>query len=90
MIKPHKHLNRYDDEFIFTPNEDGNVLWEGEFKYCRFSCDNEDINKITMIDPSGGPYLAVGTQSQWVHPDIKGKIVEGFEKIPTGYKVLLK
>ena len=89
MLKPYKYLNRYNDEFIFTPDEEGNVLWEGEFKYVRCGFD-KDPNVKTFVDPSGGPFLSVGGKSELFHPEIKGKIVEGFEKIPTGYKVLLK
>lgn len=40
-MKPHKYKNRYGDEFTFTPTEDGNILWEGDFKYCRFGFPND-------------------------------------------------
>ena len=31
-----KYTNRYGDVYTFTKQEDGNVLWEGNFKHCRF------------------------------------------------------
>lgn len=31
--------NRYDDIYTFTTQEDG-VLWEGDFKWCRFGWPN--------------------------------------------------
>lgn len=36
-----EYINRYKDKFTFTLQDDGNVLWEGEFKYCRFGMPND-------------------------------------------------
>ncbi len=33
--------NRYGDSFVFTLLEDGNIQWEGNFKYCRFGWPND-------------------------------------------------
>ena len=105
-----KITNRYGDEFLFTLQEDGNILWEGKFEYCRvgwpnnyneaftqyiidkgtkskkefeqavYEYDSEknqykypyldkyrkliqpDRTKLSMVDPSGGPYVAVGME----------------------------
>jgi hypothetical protein len=54
-----KYTNRYGDEFTFEKNENGNVDWKGDFKYTRFGWDNDD--NIIFVDPSGGPYIPVGT-----------------------------
>lgn len=35
-----KYTNRYNDVYTFTKQEDGSVLWEGDFKYCRFGWPN--------------------------------------------------
>jgi hypothetical protein len=35
------YTNRYKDEFTFTPDSDGNLLWEGEFKWCRYGMPND-------------------------------------------------
>lgn len=35
-----KYKNRYGDVFTFTETENGNVLWEGNFEFHRFSCPN--------------------------------------------------
>jgi len=35
-----EYTNRYGDVFTFTKQEDGSVLWEGGFKYCRFGFPN--------------------------------------------------
>jgi hypothetical protein len=36
----HEYKNRYGDVFTFTPTEDGNILWEGNFEYHRTGCPN--------------------------------------------------
>jgi hypothetical protein len=35
------YKNRYGDIFTFTLQEDGNVLWEGNFEYCRIGMPND-------------------------------------------------
>lgn len=36
-----EYINRYKDKFTFTLQDDGNVLWEGNFEYCRFGMPND-------------------------------------------------
>ena len=36
----YSYTNRYGDVYTFTKQEDGSVLWEGDFKYCRFGFPN--------------------------------------------------
>lgn len=139
------YKNRYGDVFTFTPNEDGNILWEGDFQYCRFGWPNvygdayreylndnegnevlsleefkEEVhrsiyelddkgleryvgpceiankyikfvysnqNMINMVDPSGGPYIDIGTDMGRFNKDWEGKVVTGFVPIDTGYKL---
>ena len=35
-----EYTNRYGDVYTFTKQEDGSVLWEGDFKHCRFGWPN--------------------------------------------------
>jgi len=35
------YKNRYDDTYTFTEDVDHDILWEGEFKYCRFGMPND-------------------------------------------------
>ena len=35
-----EYTNRYGDVYTFTKQEGGSVLWEGEFKHCRFGFPN--------------------------------------------------
>jgi hypothetical protein len=129
------YKNRYGDIFTFTLQDDGNVLWEGNFKYCRFGMPNDytkaynqyvndnkhvqslmsfnqfkDVvheyddethqyiydkyvrmvesikDKISMIDPSGGPYISVGMSlSPFGFKDLK---VKDFETKENGYLII--
>jgi hypothetical protein len=129
------YKNRYGDIFTFTLQEDGNVLWDGNFKYCRFGMPNDytkaynqyvndnkhvqslmsfnqfkDVvheyddethqyiydkyvrmvesikDKISMIDPSGGPYISVGMPlSSFGFKDLK---VKDFEAKDNGYLII--
>jgi len=54
-----KYTNRYGDEFTFEKNENGNIDWKGDLKYTRYGWNDDD--KIIFVDPSGGPYIPVGT-----------------------------
>lgn len=35
------YKNRYGDIFTFELQEDGNILWSGNFEYCRFGMPND-------------------------------------------------
>ena len=133
------HTNRNGDKFTFTETEDGNILWEGNFKWCRFAWPNvydrayeaycadvdtdermtmgefkeavheynketfeytplskkytslvySDTKKISMVDPSGGPYVTTGMPAYMFIPKMKGSIT-GFEPIETGYKMIIE
>ena len=78
-ITKETYTNRYGDNFVFTLLEDGNILWEGDFEYCRFSMDGD--NTITMVDPSGGPYLAKGMEQM-------GKTIKEFKSNENGYLII--
>jgi hypothetical protein len=36
-----EYKNRYGDVFTFTKDDDHNILWQGNFKYCRFGMPND-------------------------------------------------
>jgi hypothetical protein len=54
-----KYSNRYGDDYTFTAQENGTILWEGPFDYYRVLYDPE-TEQITAIDPSGGPFISTG------------------------------
>lgn len=83
MNKKVAYENRYGDVYTFTKQEDGNVLWEGNFEHMRAG-DN-------FIDPAGGPYLKVGQMlSHIIWFDEFNVIVESFERVDTGYLIKTK
>lgn len=64
-----KYKNRYDDEYWFENIEPGKyrfVMLGNSMKYCRFGGlemqKGIDDNNLGMFDPSGGPYIAIGTE----------------------------
>lgn len=70
MNKPSKYYNRYGDEYVFSQQEDGTVLWEGPFDYYRYGI-NEDGTGLMFIDPSGGPFISVGHPLRYLNSDNK-------------------
>ena len=49
-----EYKNRYGDIFTFTKQENGNILWEGEFKHCRFAWPNVYKNAYQQYRKDGG------------------------------------
>lgn len=85
-----KYTNRYGYVFTFTKQEDGNVLWEGNFEYHRTGFANNSDN-INMVDPSGGPYITAGQMLSHVIFDNEFNIiVESFESVDNGYIIKCK
>ena len=134
-----EYKNRYGDVHTFTKQEDGNVLWEGNFEYCRFGMPNdysiayesycrdmsafdehlmhiEDFkeavheydhkkltyttlaktygsmvkpipNQISMVDPSGGPYINEHSKLNIFGKELDGLCVQSFKSVKTGYLI---
>ena len=125
------YKNRYGDNFTFTKDDNHDILWEGNFEYCRIGMPNDYTkayntyvndggkfsfnefkdsvhewndetndysfpeyvrmveslpNKVDMVDPSGGPYIAVGMPLDSF--GFKNYVVKDFEQIDTGYKII--
>jgi hypothetical protein len=125
-----EYKNRYNDVFTFTKDDDNNVLWEGDFRWCRMAWPNDygpayeqylkdepnpmsfedfqeavhkdglekyqtlvksDLTRIHMVDPSGGPYLTEGMHlGKWLGEEFQNLIIDGFESIDTGFKIITK
>lgn len=83
------YRNRYGDIYHFEKDQNGDIIWTGTFELCRFGfIDDPEI--ITMIDPSGGPYVSIDDDMETISKEFKGYIVDGFEKIEGGYKIKIK
>tara|TARA_R110000772_G_scaffold55038_4_gene125621 strand:+ start:3951 stop:4319 length:369 start_codon:yes stop_codon:yes gene_type:complete len=78
----HEYKNRYGDIYTFTKQEDGNVLMEGKFEWVRLGDD--------FIDPSGGPFIKKGQMLPLSITTNLNVIVEGFERVDTGYIIKVK
>lgn len=56
--------NRYGDEYEFVQVDDNTFTINGDLKYWRFGGkegqEQLDMKDLGMVDPSGGPYLAIG------------------------------
>ena len=136
-MKVYTMKNRYGDKFTFTPQEDGTILWEGNFEYCRVGWPNDytqaffqyvkdtggglnleqfkelvhayDEEKeayvidrkyreliksntavISMVDPSGGPYLTSDMAVESISEELTGLEIDRFESVDTGWKIFLK
>jgi hypothetical protein len=87
-MKVENFNNRENDLYTFTLDKENNILWIGPFEYHR-RADDENGN-VCMVDPSGGPYIGVGTNMGYYFDSLKGLFVTGFEKIEGGYKILTK
>jgi hypothetical protein len=125
-----EYKNRYNDVYSFTKDDDNNVLWEGDFRWCRMAWPNDygpayeqylkdepnpmsfedfqdavhkeglekyqtlvksDLTRIHMVDPSGGPYLTEGMHlGKWLGEEFQNLIIDGFESIDTGFKIITK
>ena len=81
MNREEKYTNRYGDEYTFTILKDKDILWQGPFEHLRFSKD--DNENITMVDPSGGPYIEAGES-------LFGRTVESFQSVDEGFLIKTK
>lgn len=56
--------NRYGDEYSFEKVSDNTYTIVGDLKYWRFGGregqDQMDMSDLGFVDPSGGPFIALG------------------------------
>lgn len=81
-----EYKNRYGDVYTFTPQDNGNILWEGNFQFGRVGTLER---KTVMVDPSGGPYLESGQDAGLISSQFKGKLIKEFKKFGTGYEIII-
>jgi hypothetical protein len=76
-MKPYKMTNRYGDKFTFTPQEDGTILWEGNFKYCRFGWPNDYTQAFFEYTRDTGGGISLEQFIELVHAwdEVKDKYV---------------
>jgi hypothetical protein len=72
--------NRYDILHEFIRDENHDIIWKGDFKWCRYSED--------FVDPSGGPFINKGLDlKKFGFPNY---IVDRFEIKKNNYKIITK
>jgi hypothetical protein len=73
-----KYKNRYNDIFSFTEDENHDILWEGDFKYCRFGMPN-DYTRAYNAHVADGNKLSFNEFKDVVHKydDVKQEYVLG-------------
>lgn len=64
-----KITNRYNDVFTFSKTEDGNILFEGDFKWMRYGWPNvyDDAYKAYCIDTDTDDTMTLGEFKTAVH-----------------------
>jgi len=64
-----EYKNRYGDVFTFTKQENGNILWEGEFEHCRFGWPNvyKDAYEKYCADTDSDERMTLGEFKREVH-----------------------
>ena len=50
------YKNRYDDVFTFTKDDNGDILWEGNFQYSRFGMPNDYTKAFNAFVADGGKF----------------------------------
>ena len=81
------YTNRYNNTYNFEVNQRGNIQWSGDFQYHRYGYSEDGVH-ITMVDPSGGPYICEGMYMKLF--EFEGMIVERFIKNEQGYEIIVK
>jgi hypothetical protein len=87
-------VNRYGATIVFE-SIDGNILMsEGTkdaLKWCRFGYISTPSDKeLTMVDPSGGPYISIEMDMGYIDAKFEGKIVQHIELVSEGYLIVIK
>lgn len=68
-----KIKNRYDDSLTFLLNEEHKCVIVKGCKYTRIGFNGD--NKISFIDPQGGPFIALGMNLIEIHENFKDLII---------------
>ena len=79
-MKKVKYINRYNDVFIFSKMDDGNILFEGEFKWMRCGWPNvyDEAYEAYCMDIDDDQVMTLGEFKTEIHKaiyDSEGKYV---------------
>ena len=65
-----EYINRYKDKFTFTLDDEGNILWEGDFEYSRGAWPNDytdAYNRYVTDDCDSSAMMTPGEFKNAVH-----------------------
>lgn len=80
--------SRYGDPRYFTYHEKDNYTFVSfECLMCRYGLIEGKDDEYLMIDPDGGPYIGVGTDLNFISPDLPKKTVTKISKITGGFRL---
>jgi hypothetical protein len=83
-----KQFKKEVHEAVYDENGKYLHMSETSQKYCKLVYS--DLNTIDFADPSGGPYISSNMDMGRFDEEFKGMIVEKFEQVKTGYKIIIK
>ena len=87
----YKFINRYGNEILFIKEGDTFEMKCGD--YYRYLYNVDDVGNFlnyNAIDPSGGPYISVGMDMEYIDKDLKGLVIESIERNDEEGKIILK
>jgi len=92
MKLEYRFINRYSNEILFIREGDSFEMKGGDYYRYLFNVDDEgNFLNYDAIDPSGGPYISVGMDMEYIHEDLKGLVIESIERNKEGNeKIILK
>ena len=72
-----KYINRYKDTYTFTEDKNHDVLWKGNFEWCRFGMPNDYARAYNTYCEDMGNLLTMEEFKTAVHryDDIKGEYI---------------
>jgi len=72
----YEFINRNRETILFK--REGDVLEMIGGSWFRYLFNTED-STYDAVDPSGGPFISVGSDLEWIHTDLKGMRVESID-----------
>ena len=87
----YKFINRYSNEILFIKEGDTFEMKGGDYYRYLYNVDDEgNFLNYNAIDPSGGPYISVGMDMEYIDKDLKGLVIESIERNDEEGKIILK
>lgn len=87
----YKFKNRYGNEILFIREGNSFEMKGGDYYRYLFNVDGEgNFLNYEAVDPSGGPYISVGMDMEYIDDNLKGLVIESIERNKDDDKIILK